>query len=476
MGAYLVKNAIEKIIEQQGYNPKTSSNAQKIAEYTSFYKGKIDKFHTYKEFVNGKLQKFTRKSAQTAKMVSEEWASIIWSMLVKMTHSDPTIDEEVKKVLTFNNFQVMFGHAIEYAFGQSEHLTTEFIEDDEVFINFTNIDNYIVLDHWNGMPTVVFVWNETTIDDVKYMLTNLLKFEKGEYTVENKFYKLTTTGRMTTSPVNIESLNTNIQETPDSITTDKPFFQVIKPNVANNHNFSEQRGIAIHANAADDIKTIDIISSSYEWEYVSGENKVILTKNVMDKEIDFETGSYSAAFDATRRTYVVADGLEDAPITIVQWEIRADKFDLGMTQFYSRVAQRCGLGPDYFNFKEGTVYINKDAVYSSKGPLFRNKAKHEQIIDYTIRAIWNAIILLKGLKAKDKSTLTIEFDDSLFTDKAVEEEKSMLRVERGFKTKAQHLLEWDSTVATIEEATTLATELDKGRLLQDMALIGINDK
>lgn len=474
MGALLVKNAISQLIEQRGYNPKTSSNAQKIGEYTSMYKGVIDKFHTYKEFVNGKLQKFTRKSSQTAKMVSEEWASIIWSMLVKMKHSDDKIDVAVKEVLTFNNFQVMFGHAIEYAFGQSEHLTEEFIEDDEVFINFTNIDNYMVLDHWNGLPTVIFVWNETKIDDVKYMHTRFLQHEKGIFTVENEFFKLTKAGRMTTSKVNIESLNTNIQEKPTPFKTDKPFFQVIKPNVANNHDFSEQRGIAIHANAADDIKTIDIISSAYEWEVVSGENKVLLTKEAMGKDIDFDTGAYTAAFDATRKTYVIAEGIESSPVNIVQWEIRADKFDLGMTQFYSRVAQRCGLGPDYFNFKEGTVYVNKDAVYSSKGPLFRNKAKHEQIIDYTIRAIWNAIILLKKLTPKSDSALTIEFDDSLFTDKAVEEEKSMQRVERGFKTKGQHLLDWDPTVSTIEEGNKLAEELNKGRLLEDMEMIGIN--
>ena len=475
MGALLIKNAINKLVEQAGYNPKLSSNEQKIIEYTSYYKGVIDKFHTYKEKVNGKLQNYTRKSSQTAKMVSEEWASIIWSELLKMIHSDKAVDKSVKETLTLNNFNVMYGHAIEYAFGQSEHLTTQFLEDNEVFINFFNINNYMVLDHWNGIPTAVYSWDEIIIDKVKYMLTSLHTFEDKTNKVINKIYKITAKGRMTTSEVSFEGLDTSLQAEHE-ITTNLPLFQVTKPNVANNHDFSELRGIAIHANAVDDIKTIDIISTGYEWEYVSGENKVILTKEVLDKDVDMDTGAYIASFDATKRTYVAVDGISKSPVNVVQWIIRADKFDLGMTQFYSRVAQRCGLGPDYFNFKEGTVYINKDAVYSSKGPLFRNKAKHEQIIDYVIRSIWNAIIVLKKLEPKKDSTLTIEYDDSLFTDKDAEEEKSMIRVERGFKTKGQHLLDWDPTITTIDEGNTKALELNKGRLLQDMEILGINGK
>ena len=292
MAMSLIKNAVAKLVEQEGYNIKTSSNEQKIAEYTSFYKGKIDKFHTYKEFVNGKLQKFTRKSTQVAKMVSEDWASILWSEKVEITHSNETINKLIKETLENNNFQVMFGHAIEYAFGQSEHLLYEFAENNNIWINFVNVHNYVVLDHWNGIPTVVFAWEDDIITftnqngvekQIKVIKTSLFKWNDGVTYVKTQFHRKSDKGRMDTQTIDVVGQKLIPGFTEEwSKASKRPHFQVVKPNIANNHDFSELRGTAIHANCPDDIKTLDIISTGFEWEYVSGENKVIITKEVLD--------------------------------------------------------------------------------------------------------------------------------------------------------------------------------------------------
>ena len=481
--AKIIKNAIEQLVTQEGYNIKTSSNTEKIAEYTSFYKGRVDDFHTYKDKVNGKLQKLTRKSSQTAKMVSEDWASILWSEAVKMIHTDEAINTEVHEILKKNNFQVMFGHGIEYAFGQSEHLLYEFQDNTDIWINFINVHNYIVLDHWNGIPTVAFAWEEESLvwedekkktNKVKVMKTSLFKWLDGETSVKTRFYRLTDKNRMATEAINMGNIDTAFKED-WSMKSTRPHFQVIKPNIANNHDFNELRGMAIHANAPDDIKTIDIISTAYEWEYVSGENKVLITAAALDKELDLETGAYTAGFDTTKRTYVVAEGLEDSPVNVVQWQIRADDFDKGMNRFYASVGQRCGLGPEFYNFKEGKVYKNKDEILSSKGPLWRNKLKHEQILLFVLESVWTSIIGLKNLKVTKKTKLSIKFDDSLITDRDKDEESSMAKVERGFKHLWQHLMEFEPSVGGDEtKAKAMETELVSKQVTQDLSLLNIS--
>ena len=480
--ALLVKNAIARLVEQEGYNIKTSSNTEKIAEYTSYYKGKIDEFHTYKEMVNGKVQLYKRKSSQTAKMVSEDWASILWSEAVKMVHSDTATNDEVHAILKRNNFQVMFGHGIEYAFGQSEHLLYEFVDEDGVWINFINIHNYIVLDHWNGIPTIVFAWEEEILiwkdeqereHKQKVVKTSLFQWNMKTTAVKTRFYRQTDKGRMTTTPLKMDEIDKNFQEdwSAESI---RPHFQVIKPNIANNHDFKEIRGMAIHANCPDDIKTIDVISTGYEWEYTSGENKVIVTSGAVDKDLDLETGKYSAYFDVTKKTYVVAEGLEESPINVVQFELRADAFDKGMNRFYSSVGQRCGLGPEFYNFKEGKVYKNKDEILSSKGPLWRNKLKHEQILHFVLESVWTSILVLLGKTPAKDSKLSIKFDDSLITDRDKDEERSMAKVERGFKHLWQHLMEFEPSVAGDEtKAKAMETELMSKQVTQDLSLLNI---
>ena len=481
--AMLIKNAIAKLVEQEGYNIKTSSNEQKIAEYTSFYKGQIDKFHTYDEFVNGKKQRFTRKSSQTGKMVSEDWASILWSENVLLKHSNETADKAIEETLKKNNFQVMFGHAIEYAFGQSEHLLYEFFDGNDVWINFINIHNYVVLDHWNGIPTVVFGWEEDKLvwtDEngkdyiMKVVKTILFTWSDMKTTaMKTRFYRLTEKNRMSMSPINMAEIDANFIEDWSKPSV-RPHFQVVKPNVANNHDFSELRGSAIHANAGDDIKTIDIISTGYEWEYVSGENKVIVTAEAVDKDLDLDTGAYTTYFDVTKKTYMVAEGLDKSPVNVVQFELRADDFDKGMNRFYSEVARRCGLGPDYYYFHEGKVYKNKEEILSSRGPLWRNKLKHEQILKFVLESVSTSILMLKGISVSAEDKLTIKFDDSLITDRDKERKDSMEDVERGFKPKWKHLLKYDPDVNTEEEAKALATELDAGQVIQDMNLLNIN--
>jgi len=471
-----ISEVIGKMAEQKGYNVPVTTSEQKIAEYISWYKGFVDKFHTFKAAVNGKLQKFTRSSLQSAKMVAEDWASILWAENVMMDYvvdgkETNETDIKVKAILEENNFDVMFGQAIELAFGQSEHMTVEFMEDGKTIINFVSVNDYIVLEQWNGRVTAVASWTERIIKGTKFMLISFHRKVGKDYMIENSYHKITRKGGYIESMVvPMSEIDADLKEVKIYNDTE-PFFQIVKPNIVNNQDPTNSRGIPTFANSIDTIKMLDMIETSYSWDFESGENKVLITSEVLDKSFDEETGAYENNFDARTRTYMLANGISESPVNVIQFLIRAEDHDRGLIMHYAILGKKNGLGKEYYNYKDGKVYKNKDEIFTSTSDLWVNKLKHEKILAHVLRGIWSSIIKLNGFE--DKGKLVLTFDDSLINDSNTQKAADKLDVMDGVMTKEEYVLKWNKKVNTQEDAIAYVAKLAREGFTTDPELLGI---
>lgn len=492
-----ISEVVGKLAEQKGYNIKTISNELKIAEWTSWYKGNVDKFHTYKAVVNGKEQSFNRTSMQTSKMVAEDWASILWSEFVKMMWVEPSdtltetaklnilqrlfrvikkdkekldINKSVAAILEKNNFRVMFGQGIEMAFAQSEHMVVTYKEGLETKINFINVEDYIVMDQWNGRIQSVAVWTERIIKGVKMMLITLHISVEGSYVIENRYFRIIRKGYISAIAEPMANVDPDLLEVIIYPNTE-PFFEVIKPNVANNQDLRNVRGIAINANATDIQKSIDKAQTSMDWDIESGETKVLVTSKVVAKDFDAETGEYTNNFDIRNRVFMVADGIEESPVNVIQPEIRSEDHIAVLNNNYMLFGKKCGLGKEFYNFKEGKVYKNIEELISTKSELWTNKVKHEQILAKNLKGIWNAILTLNGWSTE--GFLDIKFDDSLIRDAKSEKAEDKQDMMDGVITKEEYILKWNDKISTIEEAEEYVQVLNRRGIVTDPELLGI---
>lgn len=88
----------------------------------------------------------------------------------------------------------------------------------------------------------------------------------------------------------------------------------------------------------------------------------------------------------------------------------SDALRYSLNLFTSKV----GLGSDFYKFKDGAVYVNKENVMSANSDVFRKIKKQENIITDAITNLIYGIASL--IKVDEKFDVSVFYDDSIIED------------------------------------------------------------
>jgi hypothetical protein len=104
-----------------------------------------------------------------------------------------------------------------------------------------------------------------------------------------------------------------------------------------------------------------------------------------------------------------------------QGELRMDQIKTGLSYDVSLIGWRGGLGKKYFAFDDGEMYVNEKNVITSNSALFKNKRKHENLLERALIEKAKAIMFLENDMgninvALDSLEYEVIFDDSIIND------------------------------------------------------------
>lgn len=434
---------LNDFFQKEGYNTISNEFRTKIELWESWYKGKVDSFHSYKVY-NGKNSiNCTRLTLSMAKKVCEDWAGLLMNEKVKITLSGKKEQLFLNSVLADNNFLVKANEAQEKkaAYGTVAYVPYlenvivdkkgRIIKPGKIRFNYIPALGIFPLSWDNSqISECAFVTDIVRIVNRKSQLFKYvqlhIKDTNGLYVIKNVIF-LNENGNLQQRELNevpgFETIS------PKVFTNSKQKrFVIDRLNICNNIEDSAPMGISVFANSIDILKAIDTVFDSYNNEFVLGKRRIMVKEETLREEIDG-----TKVYDPNDVVFyqLPGDANDENFIEPIEVSIRANEHELAMQNRLNLLSSSVGLGDRFYRFDSGGV-ATATQVISENSTLFRTLKKHEIILQKSIVELVK-IVLTMGKETLDSTLnpdieVTIDFDDSIIEDKAAEyqRDKEML--------------------------------------------------
>lgn len=427
-------NEIREWLVENKYNTATDETYSHILEWLEWYQNDVEKFHKYKVFNGVVTKEEERYKLGMAKKVCEDWANLLLNEKVAIKAGN--YEKRLQEVLDNNNFLVRANQLIEMAFALGTGAIVEYLDGEEVMIDYIRADMIYPLSWDNGDITECAFGSVRVIDGKEVLYLQIHRLGKADneedsehYYIENKY---------------IDRKESKELDPPEGVIPlvptgyDKPLFQIITPNICNNIDLDSPLGVSVFANAIDQLKGCDLVYDSYMNEFVLGRKRILVPISFAKIQME-KDGVAAPAFDASDTVYYQMPGDRDSnlKLTEVDMSIRANEHELAVQRSLDVLALKTGLGAGRYQFDSSGVKTATEVI-SDKSDLYQNRQKNAIIVNAALIKMVEAIAFLD---AEREVEVSIDFDDSIIEDTNTTIDKNIKLVQGGLRSKLTAIME-----------------------------------
>lgn len=425
---------IREWLVENKYNTATDETYSHILEWLEWYQNDVEKFHKYKVFNGVVTKEEERYKLGMAKKVCEDWANLLLNEKVAIKAGN--YEKRLQEVLDNNNFLVRANQLIEMAFALGTGAIVEYLDGEEVMIDYIRADMIYPLSWDNGDITECAFGSVRVIDGKEVLYLQIHRLGKADneedsehYYIENKYIDRKESKELDPPEGVIPLVSTGY---------DKPLFQIITPNICNNIDLDSPMGVSVFANAIDQLKGCDLVYDSYMNEFVLGRKRILVPISFAKKQME-KDGVAAPAFDASDTVYYQMPGDRDSnlKLTEVDMSIRANEHELAIQRSLDVLALKTGLGTGRYQFDSSGVKTATEVI-SDKSDLYQNRQKNAIIVNAVLIDMVEAIAFLDAEKEVEVS---IDFDDSIIEDTNTIIDKNIKLVQGGLRSKLTAIME-----------------------------------
>ena len=427
-----------------------------IYDYMQIWKewlaGDVADFHHYKvKLASGTTVNKEILTMNMPKKVCEDMAKLLWTekTQIQLKRKKDTI--KLWSILDnkVNNFTTNFPIFIEQVMGLGNGALIEYKDNGVTTIDYVTGDLVIPYKYTNSyVYGLITVSRYSEIEDAEtnkektfyYTHITYHEHENGKYKRKHELYKSENDNELG-NEINFNEIYPDIEKE-DEIETDVPYFQVLKPNLANNLDMSSPLGISIFANSIDRFKAIDLKYDSFSREFVLGKKRILVDNTTLKaKAIPNENGKidYVQQFDANDEVYVAVEGMEKQPAKEIDFTLRTKDHIDAINAELNWLSSNVGLGENYYKF-DGVSVKTATEVISENSKAFRTRTRHLINVNDVVYDLVRAICHIEGIDASD---IVITPDDSIITDKNAEKTLALMEVQQGLKSKKSYLIKFE---------------------------------
>ena len=424
--------AITRYLRERGYACAKDDYYSQIELWQKWYRGKVPAVHNYVQYNGKKRLRRCRKSLGMGKTVAEDWANLLLNEKVAITVKKQKTQEKITQVLTDNSFWSRGNQLIERSFALGTGAFVEFLDGDDVKIDYVRAGMIYPLTWDNGRVTECAFASERVKGKTATVYLNIHRLEKGKYVIENHLFER--------SGVILREIDLPEDVKPTVATgSDVPRFQLITPNIANNIDPDCPLGISVYANALDQLESTDLVYDSYANEFRLGKKRITVPLSMARIEME-KDGSVTPTFDDNDTEFYAVPQEQgmDNKIQEHNMEIRAEAHDRGIQAMLNLVSWKCGFGTRRYMFQEGQVKTATEVI-SNNSDLYRNLRKHELMLKDALTGLINAIADMMKLGPQEVS---INFDDSIIEDSDKQRETDRQDVRDDIMQPWEYRMKW----------------------------------
>lgn len=439
---------ISKVLSQKGINVTVGTIYDLMAIWKQWYRGNVNDFHYYTERINGTDIQCERLTMNMPKKICEDITKLLWTEKTKIELSNTKVTQKLWEVLDSkeNAFTINFPIFLERVLALGNGATVEYKNelgktiidyiDGDVIIPYKYTNSYI-----NGMIAISRFIEETGKNKIYYTHLTYHEFLGDVYIKYNELYSSKTETELG-KEINFTSKFPNVKEK-EIIRTTNPYFQIYKPNLANNFDTNSPLGISILANSIDRFKSIDTKYDSFNNEFVLGKKRIIVDQSAMKAKTETDTEGntrFIQYFDKNDKIYqgLNIDGEKmKEPVKEIDMSLRYQEHIDSINADLNWLSENVGLGNNYYKFN-GESTKTATEVVSENSKAFRTREHYLSIINEAVYDLVKAICELEGIKT---NKITITPDDSIIEDKNAEQIRAQQEVTIGLKSKKSYLIE-----------------------------------
>lgn len=438
---------IRDLQELTNNNRNIAGKNQKIDYWLSWYKGKVDDFHKYREYNGEEFVSREKKTLGMAKEVCEKWANLLMNEKTTITLPEE-LQERFDNLFLKTNFWSKANKGIEKAFALSNfaivlrvnniltNSVDEVVNYGDLSIDFVNATNVYPITYENDVITECAFVSENS--KTKVIACHLIDEESKNYIIKTRIYRFK----------NNQWIKDN-QDLEFDTKSNKRWFFIYSPNIVNNDDIDKANGISVYANAIDILKSIDNLYDGIDNEFETGNRKVFLESQIALR-VD-EDGNKIRMFDPKAKSYyVLPKGQTDTSSPLIKEytpALRCMDYINALDSQLSKLGERCGFGKNYFSFSNGTMgrpIQTATGVISMQSDLYRNIHKHEIPLEEMLVELVLSIIYVSNTFTNEKypeieaSDISVNFDDSIFEDKESEKDSARKDVSLGVMSMVEY--------------------------------------
>jgi A118 family predicted phage portal protein len=425
-------SSLANVTKRHGYNPIIGDIQLKQQEWLSWFRGSVNEFHTFTQKINGITESFERQTMNMPKKLCEDMATLLWNEKCHIIIEDEPTSTLVNQILEDNNFDENMAAIIETSFGMGMGYIVEYLDNGETKLDFINFENALPLAWNNRRVTALATFSQQAIEKKYYTHIQYHEIKNGKYTVTHEAYisgDSQNVGKRTSLDYVLgKGTGLDYSFTFDSAT---PGFQVIKPNIQNQHNINSPYGVSVYSTMISYFKIADTLFDMFQSEAEDNRTRIIVDSQLLETKMvdNEETGEVQFVNYFNRKdTCLMAlpirrkngdDGQK--AIEYFQGDFRMDMLEIGLNKILQTIGFRAGLGKNFYLFNEQGQYQNEKNVIHSSAETYKTKKKHEKILGRAIKDMIRSILVLEKTVGRyngdpNKIVIKVEFDDSIVQD------------------------------------------------------------
>lgn len=442
---------LQQFFSNEGYDISEKLNWEKYIDiWSSWYRGKVRRFHNYYIYNGQRKVKMEKKSLQGAKKVAEDWADLLFNEKVKINLKTKRDTEALNEILRQNNAIAIINQGLEKSFAIGTGALVVSVQDIEQEENILDVTNAkIKLEFVECKKIIPLTWENGKIIECAFVTTKHKKGQtyiyiamhvlndKGNYVIKNYMFK----GKYSSFvEANDEEKEGFLEEFDTQ--SDIPWFSIIKPNICNNIDSETPFGLSVYANAIDTLKCLDNAYDGLDNEVTIGRRRTFIAEEMMT----YDDGEGKMVFDPNDiSVYRMPKGFnKDSMIEHDDANLRADQFISTVNYQLNILSSKVGFGQERYKF-DGQAIQTATGVISENSDMFRTIKKHEQILEDSLITIIKAIAYAStvfGNVSIDASVVTIDFDDSIIEDRGAEQVRAMQEVAQNLRSHKSYIEEY----------------------------------
>lgn len=459
---------ISSVLSKENINLATGSMYDYMKNWKEWYSGSVADFHFYTaHLANGSTIECERLTMNMPKKLCEDIAKLLWTEKTEINLSNKKATQALWRVLdsNVNAFTVNFPIFLEKALALGNGALIEYKSNGETVIDYVPGDLFIPYKYNNNyIFGLITISRQTKIDDKGkesyYTHITYHDFENKTYKIKHELYKSANKDELGKKE-EFKSMFANIEKITTYDDVEFPYFQIFRPNLANNLDFGSPLGISIFANSVDRFKAVDIKYDSFMNEFVLGQKRILVDNSTIKaKAIPDTEGNinYVNYFDANDKVYVAVEGMEKQPAKEIDFKLRTAEHIDAINGELNWLSDNVGLGEGWYQF-DGQGVKTATEVISENSKAFRTRQHYLTIVNDVVYDMVNAICKLEGIKTKE---ISIVSDDSIIEDKNAQKTFALMEVQQGLMSKKKYLMRYEGL--SEEEAIQELEDIDSEKM------------